>query len=740
MMGLARFAGLDDEADGGAQALADQVMMHGRRRQQGRDRNTIAADHAVRQHDNIIAALDGRFRALAQALHCRFHPLDALVGRIGDVDRLGVEGILEMADAADLLEVAIGQDRLAHLKALALRIALMVEQVRARSDEGHEAHDELLANRIDRRVRHLGEVLLEIGVEQLRLVRHGRDRRVCAHRADGFLAGDAHRREQDRQVFLRVTKGLLAIEQRHVGARGARLDALEVFEHDLRAVEPCAIGVRGRQIVLYLLVRDDAPLLKVDEQHLARLQAPFGDDLFFRNRQHAHFRRHDDKTVIGDNIARGAQAVAVERCTDLAAVGEGDSGGAVPRLHQGRVIFVEGAALFIHQRIAGPGLGNEHHHCMGERIAALHEEFERIVEAGRVRLALIGNRPQLLDVVAKQVGGDGGLAGRHPVDVAAQRVDLAVMGDHAIGMGQRPGREGVGREALMDKGDRRFHALVAQVEEIIAELGRQQHALVDERARGQRDGIETLRAHVLEIVDGVRDHLAQQEQLALECFLISRGGATLDEDLPVHGLGRLDALAKTRRIDRYIAPAQKDLAFGGNHILDDFLDNGAPFGVARQEQGTDSVIALGGEREAEPLRRAAQEAVGNLHQHAAAVARLRVRADGAAMVEVQKNFETLGDNVMRFEIVHVRHETDAARILLVGGIVKAMSGGERVIVAGMGLRHRMNSRKRRKGGGKRRAFRCTSFSGHHVARHVVLRNKAHRSLQIAFNDRTKVET
>ena len=165
-----------------------------------------------------------------------------------------------------------------------------------------------------------------------------------------------------------------------------------------------------------------------------------------------------------------------------------------------------------------------------------------------------------------------------------------------------------------------------------------------------------------------------------------------------------------------------------------------PFGVARQEQGTDSVIALGGEGEAEPLRRAAQEAVGNLHQHTAAVARLRVRADGAAMVEVQKNFETLGDNVMRFEIVHVRHETDAARILLVGGIVKAMSGGERVIVAGMGLRHRMNSRKRRKGGGKRRAFRCTSFSGHHVARHVVLRNKAHRSLQIAFNDRTKVET
>ena len=52
----------------------------------------------------------------------------------------------------------------------------------------HEAHDELLADRVDRRVRHLGEVLLEIGVEQLRLVGERRDRRVGAHRADRLLA------------------------------------------------------------------------------------------------------------------------------------------------------------------------------------------------------------------------------------------------------------------------------------------------------------------------------------------------------------------------------------------------------------------------------------------------------------------------------------------------------------------------------------------------------------------------
>jgi hypothetical protein len=99
--------------------------------------------------------------------------------------------VLGVADGADLLQVAVGQDRLAHFEALLARQALQVEQVRARADERDQAHHQFLADRVDRRVGDLGEVLLEIGVEQLRFVRQRRDRRVGAHRADGFLAGVA---------------------------------------------------------------------------------------------------------------------------------------------------------------------------------------------------------------------------------------------------------------------------------------------------------------------------------------------------------------------------------------------------------------------------------------------------------------------------------------------------------------------------------------------------------------------
>ena len=47
-----------------------------------------------------------------------------------------------------------------------------------------DRHDDLLADRVDRRVGDLREELLEVVVEQLRPVREHRERRVVAHRAD----------------------------------------------------------------------------------------------------------------------------------------------------------------------------------------------------------------------------------------------------------------------------------------------------------------------------------------------------------------------------------------------------------------------------------------------------------------------------------------------------------------------------------------------------------------------------
>ena len=78
VMDLARFAGLDDEADRGAKSLADQMMMHGRRRQKGRNRDAIRTDHAIGKDDDVVAAVNRGFRALAKTRRalrsCRLRP------------------------------------------------------------------------------------------------------------------------------------------------------------------------------------------------------------------------------------------------------------------------------------------------------------------------------------------------------------------------------------------------------------------------------------------------------------------------------------------------------------------------------------------------------------------------------------------------------------------------------------------------------------------------------------------
>ena len=149
------------------------------------------------------------------------------------------------------------------------------------------------------------------------------------------------------------------------------------------------------------------------------------------------------------------------------------------------------------------------------------------------------------------VGGEHRLAGPHPVAVAAHGVDLAVVGDAAVGVRQRPRRERVGREAGVHEGERRLEARVGQVGVERLELARREHALVDDRASGQRREVDA---------ELVLDALAQREDatVELETGLVSALGG--HEQLPE---GRHDTARRRTdagRIDRDLAPAQHDEA------------------------------------------------------------------------------------------------------------------------------------------------------------------------------------
>ena len=224
--------------------------------------------------------------------------------------------------------------------------------------------------------------------------------------------------------------------------RGRQLGQL-----DQPLAEPLLVGVLGGDAVLELVVGDDALLGRVDQEHAARLKAALGHDLIGRDVQHAGLGRHHDAAVGGDVVAGRAQAVAVERGPDADAVGERDRGGPVPRLHQAGVELVEGLLLGRHRLVMLPGLRHHHHQAVrrgsGPRGRAARGRCRgwpspslRCRSTGR---ALVSSSPNSLELNMR-------LAGVHPVDVAAQGVDLAVVGDVAVRVRARPRREGVGEK------------------------------------------------------------------------------------------------------------------------------------------------------------------------------------------------------------------------------------------------------------------------------------------------------
>ncbi len=182
--------------------------------------------------------------------------------------------------------------------------------------------------------------------------------------------------------------------------------------------------------------------------------------------------RQHHEPVVGHRVAAGAQAVAVQDRADQGAVGEGHTGGAVPRLHERRVELVEGPALGVHLLVVLPGLRDHHEDGVGQRATAQVQQLQGLVEGRRVGRPGRADGEQPLEVAGDQVGDELALARPHPVPVALDGVDLAVVGDQPVGVGQRPAREGVGGEPGVHQRQLGLEPAVRQVGEERLELAR----------------------------------------------------------------------------------------------------------------------------------------------------------------------------------------------------------------------------------------------------------------------------
>jgi hypothetical protein len=152
---------------------------------------------------------------------------------------------------------------------------------------------------------------------------------------------------------------------------------------------------------------------------------------------------------------------------------------------------------------------------VGEGATRERQHLEHVVEHGGVGPALVDDGQDLAQVVAEQRRGEEALARVHPVDVAAQGVDLAVVADVAVRVRARPVGEGVGAEARVHHGQGRLDAAVDDVREVGGELGRDQHPFVDERPVREARDVEHALVRDVGRAHGVLDAAAQHVEAPL---------------------------------------------------------------------------------------------------------------------------------------------------------------------------------------------------------------------------------
>ena len=104
-------------------------------------------------------------------------------------------------------------------------------------------------------------------------------------------------------------------------------------------------------------------------------------------RNGARFRRRADEAVFRDEVAARAQAVAIERRAHRLAVGEDERGRAVPRFGETGVIGVEVADVLRQIGRLLPRLRREHGDGVAHIAPAAQQQFDRVVEHGRIAAA-----------------------------------------------------------------------------------------------------------------------------------------------------------------------------------------------------------------------------------------------------------------------------------------------------------------------------------------------------------------
>ena len=648
MMDVPRVGCFQNHADGRAAAGIDEMMLQRRHCQQGRNRHMVFIHSPVGQDKHVGPVLVGPVAGHEQMIQ---RPFDGLGPVIQNGDIRYPQGFLLCA--ADAQKVSVGQNGLFQPQHGAV-LRLVLQQVAVAAHVYRRIGDDFLPNGVDRRVGDLREELPEIGKQHLMLFRKHGQRNIRPHGSRRLRAGTGHGKDDLLHVLVGIAESLVqpipgGLLQRRNGMVGQR----QVVERKQVAVQPFAIGLAGGVFFLQLAVLDDSLLHRIHQQHLAGAHPGFFHDPLRRNVQHAYLAGKNQHVVIRNIVAGGPQSVAVQHCAHHVAVGEQDGSRAVPRLHHSGVIAVQIPPGAGNIPLVLPRLRDGHHHGQRQRHAVHHQEFQRIVQHGRVAALAVDDGQHLIHIAFHQWRAEGLLPGDHPVHVAADGVDFAVVQDEPVGVGPFPAGEGVGGKTGMHHGNGAGEILALQIRIKGAQLTDQKHALIHHRAAGQRAYIRIGVA----LLKGPANHI--QPPVKVDALLQPVG--TGNKALLDHGHAGPCPFTQHLRANRHRSPAQKPQSFLLGHDLHQ-LPGLRPFQmVGGQKQHAHAVIPLGGQVEAQ--LQTAEKSVGNLRHDAHAVAGAAVGVLACAMLQLFYNFQRLIYRAAGLEPLDADHGSNSAGVV-----------------------------------------------------------------------------
>src|SRR5450830_523184 len=173
---MVRFASgtcLDDEACCGAQAFADQMLMHGGCRQQRWNGDKISIHLTISDDHDVMAGFNRINHFSTNRCQTRFNAIFAPCDRIADIELIGFKFAARIgADVTQLSDLVEIQYRLRYFEAHWWVDIVRIKQIWFWSNKRHQRHHHRFADRIDWWVSDLRKQLFEVVVQRLEFVRH----------------------------------------------------------------------------------------------------------------------------------------------------------------------------------------------------------------------------------------------------------------------------------------------------------------------------------------------------------------------------------------------------------------------------------------------------------------------------------------------------------------------------------------------------------------------------------------